>query len=129
MPVTVAAPLVQDVRRLGRLCRPVRGSTKRRGQAAGDGLPAFSAFTDGAYVRAGQVLFTIDARPNRRRSIKALPSLPALKRHWSTREPNWPGRKLLPSQAASTEKLSSAEPGSGRRRRREQTRARFARSS
>ena len=50
-------------RRVGRLCRPLRGEQQRRVAAACLGEVTAIHFSDGAVVRNGQLLFTIDPRP------------------------------------------------------------------
>ena len=61
--VTVAHPLSQADRRLGRLYRPVRGDHSVEVRPRVSGYLQSLNFRDGQFVRKGQLLLTIDPRP------------------------------------------------------------------
>ena len=118
-PVTVAAPLVREVvdwdEYVGRFEAIESVEVKPRVS----GYLQAVHFRDGDYVRAGQLLFTIDQRPAQAQLDQARAQLPGPKRLWSTRAPSLRGReRWRPTARRASRRSSSARRRCGPARRR-----------
>ena len=112
MPVTVASPLVQEVvdwdDYVGRF--EAVQSVEIRPRVTG--YLRSAAFTDGAYVRAGQTLFTIDARPAQAALDEAAAALARAEATLvNARTELARSQTLAASQAASTEEVEQRRAG------------------
>ncbi len=112
MPVTVAAPLAQDVvdwdDYVGRFEAVQSVEVKPRVT----GYLRSVAFTDGAYVRAGQTLFTIDARPAQAALDQSTAGLARAEATLvNARTELARSQTLAASQAASTEEVEQRRAG------------------
>ncbi|HEX8443748.1 MAG TPA: efflux RND transporter periplasmic adaptor subunit [Allosphingosinicella sp.] len=112
MPVTVAAPLVQEVvdwdDYVGRFEAVQSVEVKPRVT----GYLRSVAFTDGAYVRAGQTLFTIDARPAQAALDQSAAQLARAEATLiNARTELARSQTLAASQAASTEEVEQRRAG------------------
>jgi RND family efflux transporter MFP subunit len=112
MPVTVAAPLVQEVvdwdDYVGRFEAVQSVEVKPRVT----GYLRSVAFADGAYVRAGQTLFTIDARPAQAALDQSIAQLARAQATLvNARTELARSQTLAASQAASTEEVEQRRAG------------------
>jgi len=97
-------------RGLGRVCRPVRSAANGRREAARNGLSPESSFRDGDYVRAGQLLFTIDPRPAQAALAQAQAQLArALATLGNARTELARSRTLAEQRAASVEEVEQRQ--------------------
>lgn len=112
MPVTVATPLVQEVVDWDDFVGRFEAVQSVEVKPRVTGYLRSVAFTDGAYVRAGQTLFTIDARPAQAAlDLSAAQLARAQATLVNARTELARSQTLAASQAASTEEVEQRRAG------------------